>query len=203
MVRIAAVALLAFSVLVSAAPLARRQITHDQIVPLLTSRGLADSDVIPQLTARQLKAIIAQVKRQDDCAAAEAPAEEATPAPATGGGSADGSSIDFPELAYKDFQISSGQAGDGLNKVNKIIAVFQGVDLSTVSDAAEDNLSAMRSAAETAETDNFNPLIDAATGDRADQLQNGKILNKVLKLRLFQQLLEIKVRSVSLSCTCK
>jgi hypothetical protein len=33
-------------------------------------------------------------------------------------------------------------------------------------------------AAESAETEDFNPAIDAATGDQATALQNGKIKNK-------------------------
>jgi hypothetical protein len=40
----------------------------------------------------------------------------------------------------------------------------------------------MREAAESAETDEFDPQIDAATGTLADELQVGKIKNKVLKL---------------------
>ena len=51
----------------------------------------------------------------------------------------------------------------------------------------------MRKAAEAAETDEFNPAIDAATGADADALQVGKIKNKVLKLTGEVQVLNIKV----------
>lgn len=54
----------------------------------------------------------------------------------------------------------------------------------------------MRKAAEAAETDQFNPAIDAAGGTKTDAgaaLQNGKIKNKVLKLTAETQVLKIKV----------
>ena len=51
----------------------------------------------------------------------------------------------------------------------------------------------MRKAAESAETDQFNPAIEAASGADADALQNGKIQNKVLKLTGEVQVLKIKL----------
>ena len=51
----------------------------------------------------------------------------------------------------------------------------------------------MRKAAEAAETDEFNPAIDAATGADADALQVGKIKNKVLKLTGEVQDINIKI----------
>ncbi len=57
----------------------------------------------------------------------------------------------------------------------------------------QDDIETMRQAAEAAETDDFNPAIDAASGDAADALQVGKIKNKVLKLTGEVQVLNIKV----------
>lgn len=51
----------------------------------------------------------------------------------------------------------------------------------------------MRKAAENAETELFNPAIDAASGAEADALQVGKIKNKVLKLTGEVQVIKIKV----------
>lgn len=57
----------------------------------------------------------------------------------------------------------------------------------------------MRQAAEAAETDEFNPAIDAASGAAADALQNGKIKNKVLKLTGEVQVLKIKLAQAQAS----
>ena len=54
-------------------------------------------------------------------------------------------------------------------------------------------MNTMREAAESAETDDFDPQIDAASGAAADALQNGKIANKVLKLTGEVQVLNIKI----------
>ena len=40
-----------------------------------------------------------------------------------------------------------------------------GVDLATLDDSVAENMETMREAAESAETDLFNPAIDAASGD--------------------------------------
>ena len=71
---------------------------------------------------------------------------------------------------------------------------FANTDLSTVSDEVRDAIESMRQAAESAETDLFNPQIEAASGAEADALQVGKIKNKVLKLTGEVQVLNIKVR---------
>ncbi|KAG8776994.1 hypothetical protein FRC12_000592 [Ceratobasidium sp. 428] len=88
----------------------------------------------------------------------------------------------FPLRDYADFQISSGVAGDALARAK---AVFQdpldGVNLATVSEEDLDNLNTMRGAASSFETTDFNPAIEAASGEEADALQRGKIANKVLK----------------------
>ena len=70
---------------------------------------------------------------------------------------------------------------------------FDGVDLSTLDDSVAENMNTMREAAESAETDDFDPQIDAASGAAADALQNGKIANKVLKLTGEVQVLNIKI----------
>ncbi|WWC97996.1 hypothetical protein V866_004885 [Kwoniella sp. B9012] len=95
---------------------------------------------------------------------------------------------------YADFQISDGVAGNAAAEANAIfVDPFGGCDLSTVDATSLDNMSTMREAAEDAETDLFNPQIDAATGAEADALQVGKIKNKVLKLTAFSQVLNIKI----------
>ena len=76
---------------------------------------------------------------------------------------------------------------------------FANVDLTTVSSAVLTAMNNMREAAESAETDDFNPQIAAASGADADALQVGKIKNKVLKLTGEVQVLNIKVCQDSLS----
>ncbi|KAF8908795.1 hypothetical protein CPB85DRAFT_1222522 [Mucidula mucida] len=93
--------------------------------------------------------------------------------------------------SYADFQISDGVAGDAEAEANAVfVTPFAGVDLATLDDS--DDIETMRQAAEAAETDDFNPAIDAASGDAADALQVGKIKNKVLKLTGEVQVLNIK-----------
>lgn len=57
-------------------------------------------------------------------------------------------------------------------------------NLASVSAADQKVISDSRQIAESAETDAFNPAIEAASGADATSLQNGKIKNKVLKLQL-------------------
>lgn len=57
-------------------------------------------------------------------------------------------------------------------------------DLANVDPADQQIISDARQVAESAETDAFNPQIEAASGADADALTNGKIKNKVLKLQL-------------------
>jgi hypothetical protein len=85
--------------------------------------------------------------------------------------------------SYASFQISSGTGGTAQSEANAIfVDPFAGVDLATVSSTDLSNVQTMREAAESAETDQFNPQIDAATGDEQAALEVGKIKNKVLKL---------------------
>ncbi|WVF65542.1 hypothetical protein IAT40_000270 [Kwoniella sp. CBS 6097] len=96
---------------------------------------------------------------------------------------------------YADFQISDGVAGDAEALANALfVDPFAGCDLSTVDDASLQNIKTMREAAEDAETELFNPQIDAAASEaEADALQVGKIKNKVLKLTGFSQALRIEI----------
>ncbi|KAL7279437.1 hypothetical protein ACG7TL_007279 [Trametes sanguinea] len=115
-------------------------------------------------------------------------------------GTADGSSFSFPVQDYADFQISDGTAGDAEAQANAVfVDPLAGLDLSTLDDSVAENMETMRQAAESAETDQFNPAIDAASGADADALQNGKIKNKVLKLTGEVQVLKIKLAKAQAS----
>ncbi|ORY33150.1 hypothetical protein BCR39DRAFT_586707 [Naematelia encephala] len=95
---------------------------------------------------------------------------------------------------YAAFQISDGTAGDARTQANAVfVDPFAGCDLSTVDATSLSNIQTMREAAETAETARFDPAIDAASGDTATALQNGKIKNKVLKLTGEIQALSIQL----------
>ncbi|KAI9056772.1 hypothetical protein FKP32DRAFT_1681940 [Trametes sanguinea] len=121
-------------------------------------------------------------------------------AAAASSGTADGSSFSFPVQDYADFQISDGTAGDAEAQANAVfVDPLAGLDLATLDDSVAENMETMRQAAESAETDEFNPAIDAASGDEADALQNGKIKNKVLKLTGEVQVLKIKLAKAQAS----
>ncbi|WVQ93207.1 hypothetical protein IAU59_000271 [Kwoniella sp. CBS 9459] len=96
---------------------------------------------------------------------------------------------------YADFQISDGVAGDAEAQANAVfVDPFDGCDLSTVDETSLQNIKTMREAAEDAETELFNPQIDAAADEaEAAALQVGKIKNKVLKLTGFSQALKIDI----------
>ncbi|KAJ8077018.1 hypothetical protein AAF712_000566 [Marasmius tenuissimus] len=100
----------------------------------------------------------------------------------------------FTELPYAQFQISDGVAGDAQAKAEAVcVDPFAGQDLATIDSASFTALKNMRSAAEDAEGDLFNPAIDAASGAAADALQVGKIQNKVLKLTCLKQARQIEL----------
>ena len=84
--------------------------------------------------------------------------------------------------SYAAFQISDGQTGNAKAEAAAIfVDPFANVDLATLDDSVATNMETMRKAAEAAETDQFNPAIDAAGGTKTDAgaaLQNGKIKNK-------------------------
>jgi len=64
--------------------------------------------------------------------------------------------------------------------------------LAGVSAGDLETLQTERELAEDAETDAFNPAVDAASGADATALQNGKIKNKVLKLTFEVTALQIQ-----------
>lgn len=100
----------------------------------------------------------------------------------------------FELLDYADFQISDGVAGNASAEANAVfVDPFANVDLATVDSQTLDNMQTMREAAESAETEGFDPAIAAASGATADALQVGKIKNKVLKLTGEVQVLNIKI----------
>ncbi|ETW80941.1 hypothetical protein HETIRDRAFT_427792 [Heterobasidion irregulare TC 32-1] len=100
----------------------------------------------------------------------------------------------FALQSYAQFQISDGTAGNAAAQANAVfVDPFKNVDLTTVDSTTIDNLNTMREAAESAETDQFNSQIAAASGAAATALQNGKIKNKVLKLTGEVQVLNIKI----------
>ncbi|KAJ3872713.1 MAG: hypothetical protein NXY57DRAFT_1019910 [Lentinula lateritia] len=106
----------------------------------------------------------------------------------------------FTEQAYADFQISDGVGGTAVDEANAVfVDPFAGVDLSTISSDTLDAINTMREAAESAETDDFDPQIDAATGAAADALSVGKTKNKVLKLTGEIQAINIKIAQAQAS----
>ncbi|THH20786.1 hypothetical protein EW146_g640 [Bondarzewia mesenterica] len=106
----------------------------------------------------------------------------------------------FELLDYSQFQISDGTTGGAAAEANAVfVDPFNGVDLATVDTTTLDNMNTMREAAESAETDLFNPQIAAASGAQATALQNGKIKNKVLKLTGEVQVLNIKIAQAQAS----
>ncbi|KAF3044917.1 hypothetical protein E8E11_005525 [Didymella keratinophila] len=93
---------------------------------------------------------------------------------------------------YDAISISGGQAG---NAEAEALAVFSALDLNNPGniDAADiDFLGQVNDVANDAETEAFNPAIEAATGAEADALAAGKIKNKVLKLMATKIELEAK-----------
>ncbi|KAJ7216346.1 hypothetical protein GGX14DRAFT_561921 [Mycena pura] len=99
----------------------------------------------------------------------------------------------FALQSYAQFQISGGVGGNAAAQANAVFVDPFPADLTTVDATSLDNLGTMREAAESAETDEFDPQIDAASGAAADALQVGKIKNKVLKLTGEVQQIKIKI----------
>lgn len=96
------------------------------------------------------------------------------------------------DTTYDAISISGGQAG---NAEAEALAVFSALDLDNPGniDAADiDFLGQVNDVANDAETDAFNPAIEAATGAEADALDAGKTKNKVLKLMATKIELEAK-----------
>ncbi|PUU79938.1 hypothetical protein B9Z19DRAFT_1124364 [Tuber borchii] len=95
---------------------------------------------------------------------------------------------------YNDMSISAGPAG---NAEAEALAVWTaGIDLSDLAAVAAADLAILnveRDNAENAETEAFNPAIQAASGAAAEALQCGKIKNKVLKLTGLAQIRRINL----------
>ena len=98
----------------------------------------------------------------------------------------------FTQQSYDDISISGGVAG---NAEAEALQVFSALDMNNLAAATEadiDFLKSVNSICNDAETDAFNPAIEAADGEEADALQRGKIKNKVLKLKLFTLAMQIE-----------
>ncbi|KAM3086130.1 hypothetical protein ACMFMG_000269 [Clarireedia jacksonii] len=108
-------------------------------------------------------------------ATAAAAASTSTAAAATGG------SV-LSSAAYNDFQISGGTAGTAQDEANALFSAIDKNNLAAVSAADLKIIKGIHDVAEDAEVKAFNPAVEAASGDAATALQNGKIKNKVLKL---------------------
>ncbi|KAL6702562.1 hypothetical protein ACN47E_001345 [Coniothyrium glycines] len=96
------------------------------------------------------------------------------------------------DTTYNDISIAGGQAG---NAEAEALAVFSALDLQNpgnIDPADIKFLGEVNNVANDAEVSAFNPAVEAATGDEADQIQNGKIKNKVLKLMATKIELEAK-----------
>ncbi|KAF9766329.1 hypothetical protein IL306_001284 [Fusarium sp. DS 682] len=87
----------------------------------------------------------------------------------------------FSQSTYDDLSISGGTAGNAQQEALQKLGGLP-TDLSTVEKSDLDFLDSVNQIANDAETDAFNPAIEAASGETADALQRGKIKNKVLKL---------------------
>ncbi|RMZ72534.1 small secreted [Pyrenophora seminiperda CCB06] len=86
------------------------------------------------------------------------------------------------DTTYNAISIAGGVAG---NAKAEAAAVFKALDLTNLKNIASADLTFLNTVnqvANDAEKQVFNPAVDAATGDKAAQIQNGKIKNKVLKL---------------------
>lgn len=94
---------------------------------------------------------------------------------------------------FNDISIAAGAAGNGKAEA---LAVFSALDLANpknIDEADIDFLGQVNDVANDAETDVFNPAIEAADGAQAESLQAGKIKNKILKLTATKIELEAKL----------
>ena len=105
-----------------------------------------------------------------------------------------------PAPSYSQFQISDGVGGNAQAEADAVfVTPLAGLDLASLDGSVAENMNTMREAAESAETDDFDPQIEAASGAAADALQVGKIKNKVLKLTGEVQVLQIKIAKAKAS----
>lgn len=96
------------------------------------------------------------------------------------------------DTTFNDISIAGGVAGDAEAEA---LAVFSALDLDNpenIDEADLNFLEEVNNVANDAEKEAFNPAVEAATGEEAEQIQNGKIKNKVLKLMATKIQLEAK-----------
>ncbi|KAH9881800.1 hypothetical protein J1614_000971 [Plenodomus biglobosus] len=96
------------------------------------------------------------------------------------------------DTTFNDISIAGGVAGDAEAEA---LAVFSALDLENpenIDEADINFLGEVNNVANDAEKEAFNPAVEAATGEEAEQIQNGKIKNKVLKLMATKIQLEAK-----------
>ncbi|KAI1844666.1 hypothetical protein JX265_007071 [Neoarthrinium moseri] len=98
----------------------------------------------------------------------------------------------FTTQQYDDISISGGTAGNAEEEALAVFSALDQSDLANADPADVDFLKSVNSIANDAETDAFNPAIEAASGEEADALQRGKIKNKVLKLEATMLALKIQ-----------
>ncbi|KAJ6597535.1 hypothetical protein DFH09DRAFT_1071545 [Mycena vulgaris] len=156
------------------------------------SQAVAGSAVAAPAAADPVASPAATTKAATTAAATTAAAAASTVVAAATPGA-------FALLDYSQFQISSGVAGTAEAEANAVFVTPFPADLTTVDATSLDNLGTMREAAESAETDLFNPQIAAASGAAADALQVGKIKNKVLKLTGEVQQIKIRIAQAAVA----
>ncbi|KAH7394922.1 hypothetical protein DE146DRAFT_65401 [Phaeosphaeria sp. MPI-PUGE-AT-0046c] len=83
---------------------------------------------------------------------------------------------------FNDISIAGGVSGNAEEEAAAAFSALNLNDLTSISKADLDFLNEVNQVANDAETDAFNPAVEAATGAAADAAQRGKIKNKVLKL---------------------
>lgn len=76
----------------------------------------------------------------------------------------------FKATTFNDISIAGGTAGNAQQEAKDVLAGLP-TDLKTVAKADLDFLNSVNKVANNAETDAFNPAVEAATGDAADALQ--------------------------------
>lgn len=76
----------------------------------------------------------------------------------------------FSQTTFNDISISGGTAGNAEQEAKDALAGLP-TDLTQVEEADLDFLNEVNQVANDAETDAFNPAIEAATGEEADALQ--------------------------------
>ncbi|EMD86289.1 hypothetical protein COCC4DRAFT_166459 [Bipolaris maydis ATCC 48331] len=86
------------------------------------------------------------------------------------------------DTTYNAISISGGQAGNAKAEAAARFSALDLQNLKNINKADLTFLNEVNQVANDAEKEVFNPAVEAASGDAATQIQNGKIKNKVLKL---------------------